>query len=188
MNKILLAIAILIAVVAVFMMITQGNDGQIITPTNNNTNQNTGTNGTNPATDGVTSSVKLAVIDTEGTSGGKMRGCDRIVLIDQNVPVTAAPLTAAMEILFANNNTEINGWHNFMAKTNDTLSFDRAVVESGVASIYLTGSLSGLAGVCDNPRARIQIEETALQFPTVTGVVIFLNGEPTTLQPDESGM
>jgi len=60
-------------------------------------------------------------------------------------------------------------------------------VEHGTASIYLSGELSGLAGVCDNPCASIQIEETTLQFPTVDNVVFYLSGEETDLTPGERG-
>jgi hypothetical protein len=35
-----------------------------------------------------------------------------------------------------------------------------------------------LGGVCDNPRVEAQIEETALQFATVSEVAVFVNGKP----------
>ena len=80
----------------------------------------------------------------------------------------------------------VDGYTNFIARTNDTLSFERAEVdEDGTAHIYLTGELSGLAGVCDDPRAAIQIEETALQFATVAEVQLYLNDEPTDLIPSQ---
>lgn len=138
--------------------------------------------------------VKVALLDYpesggtyERESDGKKRGCDRVVLVDRDVPRTEAPLAAALEELFALEQFNVGGWQNFIAKTNGTLSFDRATVEDGTASVYLTGELSGLAGVCDNPRAKIQIEETALQFPAVDSVAIYLNGQETDLQPNGRG-
>lgn len=145
--------------------------------------------GTTPDPEGpaTTDTIQLALLDTEGVSSGPQRGCDRVVMVTRRVPSTQAPLTAALNELFALEATTVSGWHNFIARTNDTLSFERAEVENGTARVYLTGSLSGLAGVCDDPRTRTQIEETALQFPTVDRVEIYLNGERTDLTPDERG-
>jgi hypothetical protein len=35
-----------------------------------------------------------------------------------------------------------------------------------------------LGGTCDSPRFEAQIEQTALQFPTVTDVAVFINDVP----------
>lgn len=131
--------------------------------------------------------VQVALLDTSGTGSGPTRGCDTVVMVSREVPPTQAPLTAALETLFSLSSTTVDGWYNFIAKTNDTLAFDHASVQNGVASIYLTGSLSGLAGICDDPRAAAQIDETALQFPTVSSVQLYLNGSPTELTPSEKG-
>ncbi|HET8581442.1 MAG TPA: GerMN domain-containing protein [Candidatus Paceibacterota bacterium] len=131
--------------------------------------------------------VQLALLDTADTTSGPAQGCDRVVMVTRSIPATQAPLTAALRTLFSLSTTTVEGWYNFIAKTNGTLAFDHAAVASGTARIYLTGSLSGLAGVCDDPRAAIQIEQTALQFPTVDRVQLYLNGQPTTLIPSERG-
>lgn len=149
---------------------------------------NTATTTPQATTDGSlanTTTVKIALLDTEGTTTGKERGCDRVVLVDREVPQTSMPLSAALKELFTLNDQRVDGLYHFIANTNETLSFDKATVEDGTATVYLKGSLSGLAGVCDDPRATIQIEETALQFPTVKTVVIYLNGEKTDLQPSQ---
>jgi hypothetical protein len=140
-----------------------------------------------PETPGETTSVKVALLDYSGESGGKQRGCDRVVMVDRTIAATQAPLTAALVELFDNVPESVGEYSSFMPKTAATLQFDSATVLGGVARIYLTGSLSGLAGVCDDPRAKIQIEETALQFPTVQSVELYLNGELTELQPNEQG-
>jgi hypothetical protein len=57
------------------------------------------------------------------------------------------------------------------------LRLQRAVVVKGKATIHLVGSMS-LGGVCDNPRVKAQLRQTALQFPTVRNVSIFVNGVP----------
>ncbi|HEY4525354.1 MAG TPA: GerMN domain-containing protein [Candidatus Paceibacterota bacterium] len=137
---------------------------------------------TPPAT---TASVVIAVLDTAGTSNGKPRACDKVILVPRTVATTTAPLTAALQNLFAISTTSVSGYFNYIARTNATLKFDRATVANGTAHIYLTGSLSGLAGVCDDPRASIQIEETALQFGTVQRVQLYLNNATTTLIPSQ---
>lgn len=133
----------------------------------------------------ATASVMIAVLDTAGNSNGKPRGCDKVILVPRTVATTTAPLTAALQNLFAISTTTVGGYFNFIARTNSTLKFDRATVVDGTANIYLTGSLSNLAGVCDDPRASIQIGETALQFGTVQSVQLYLNNATTTLIPSQ---
>ena len=131
------------------------------------------------------SRVMLAFLDTAGNSNGTSRGCDKVIMVPWHIATTSAPLSGALKALFGISTTTVNGWFNFIDRTNETLKFDHATVLSGTANIYLTGSLSDLAGICDDPRTAIQIEETALQFSTVKEVQIYLNGSPTTLVPSE---
>ena len=145
----------------------------------------------------VFSSIKIALLDYPAADGryqresnGETIGCeDRVVMVQRDIEPTTAPLTAAMNELFSLEDTEVEGWQNFIAQTNETLSFERArvILTTGEASIFLSGRLSGLGGVCDNPRARAQIIHTARQFPNITDVQIYLNGEPTDLQPSGRG-
>ncbi len=132
----------------------------------------------------ATSTVLLAMLDTAQTSNGPSHGCDKVMFVNQSVTPTTAPLTAAMNALFALSTTTVGSWFNYIPRTSTTLQFDHATVVGGVANIYLTGTLSGLAGICDNPRTEIQIQETAKQFPTVTSVQLYLNNVAvTTLAP-----
>ncbi len=132
----------------------------------------------------TTEEISLAMLDPDVSEGEEPdRGCDMVAMVTRDIEETETPLTVAMNELFSIDREEVQGFRNFMARTNDTLSFNRAEVNNGTANIYLEGELSGLAGACDNPRARIQIEETALQFATVEDVQIYLNGEATDLQP-----
>ncbi len=128
-----------------------------------------------PEATAATSTILLAMLDTAQTSNGPSRGCDKVVMVSRSIPSTTAPLTAAMNALFALSTTTVDGWFNYIPRTKTTLQFDHATVTNGTAHIYLTGSLSGLAGICDDPRTEIQIEETAKQFPTVTSVQLYLN-------------
>ena len=133
----------------------------------------------------VVDTVSLAMLEIGDDGEGDRYGCDYLAFVEREVTSTTAPLTAAMQELFSIATTSVDGHYNFIANTNDTLEFDRATVENGTAHIYLSGELSGLAGVCDDPRASIQIEQTALQFSTVNDVQLYLDGEVTDLTPSQ---
>jgi len=171
---------------ASIFLISNGKDGSSGTSTPA-TSTNGGIPTSTPATSSpaFTSTVRIALLDISGTTTSKERGCDRVVLVPVTVATTSAPLTAALQALFRLSTTTVSGFFNYIDRTNETLSFDRVTILNGTANIYLTGSLSGLAGVCDDPRAAIQIEETALQFATVNKVQIYLNGTATTLTPSQ---
>ncbi len=124
------------------------------------------------------SKVKIALLagGAKDGDGERLQGCDLVVFRDISVPATTMPLTAAMRELFVKRDpwpyTEsANG--NFI--TSQNLTFDRAVMEGSTAKIYIKGSYV-LSGVCDDPRIEVQIRNTALQFPTVKNVEIYLNG------------
>lgn len=89
----------------------------------------------------ATTSIAIALLDTETTSQGKERGCDRVVMVSRTIEETEAPLTASLNELFSISDERVNGLYNFIAKTNDTLRFKSATIENGTASIYLTGEL-----------------------------------------------
>jgi|GEM_PF-3089492 len=132
--------------------------------------------------------VKIALLDTTSKGPGKKLGCDAVNMVTRQIPRTEAPLTAALNLLFAEPEGVPGGTaYNFIPRTAATLQFDRAEIVNGVANIYVKGQLSGLAGICDDPRADIQIKETALQFPTVSSVQIYLNSVPMDLMPPRQG-
>jgi spore germination protein GerM len=136
----------------------------------------------------TTTQIQIALLNTTGEGTGKSRGCDTVTMVTRTIRYTPAPLTAALQELFAMpEGTQPSSEYNFIARTKGTLTFDKVTITNGTANVYLTGELSGLAGVCDDPRAQIQIEETALQFPTVKNVQIFLNGKATNLTPSGQG-
>lgn len=137
--------------------------------------------------DDTTSSLvdKISIALLTDPEGSPERGCDDVVMVERTIDPTPAPLNSAISALFDIDETTIEGYRHFIPKTTSTLSFDRAEIVDNEAQIYLTGELSGLTGVCDNPRAAIQIEETALQFSTIDTVQIYLNEQPTDLIPGQ---
>jgi spore germination protein GerM len=56
------------------------------------------------------------------------------------------------------------------------LQVESVSIVDGIATINLTGRLL-MGGECDNPRIQAQLEQTVLQFPTVTKAEIFINGK-----------
>lgn len=122
--------------------------------------------------------VKIATLssdDYDGVITGTKMGCDIVRMIYRYVEPTPAILNATMKELFAYDQQFDYIPGNFIASQKD-VKFDKAVIENGVAKIYLTGNVV-YSGVCDNPRLEIQITETAKQFDTVKDVEIYLNGE-----------
>ncbi len=129
-----------------------------------------------------TTTVYIALLDPSNTQSGKKTGCDTIVLVPRTVPKTDAPLSAALSALFA----EKDSWPpapgmlgNFVATRNE-LNFDHASLQNGTASLYFTGAVGPLGGVCDDPRLKSQLEETVLQFATVHSVRFYLSNATTT--------
>ncbi len=135
----------------------------------------------------LSSTLQVSLAMLSDPIGSPDRGCDAVVFVPHRVARTTDPLTAALDTLFAIDRDSVQGARHFLSKTNETLSLDRTLVSDDVAHVYLEGSLSGLRGVCDNPRAKIQIEETARRVTGLDSVALFLNGERTRLQLDERG-
>lgn len=186
-TKTLLSIIVLLILLAGGYFLFK--NGGPVEPVTNGDNNATTTEDvdTDENTQAQVTEIKLAFLDPSQERSGKQRGCDNVIMVTRQVSPTQTPLTTALKELFSITDNQVDGLYNFIPKTRSTLSFERAEVINGTAKIYLKGSLSGLSGVCDDPRAKIQIEETALQFPTVQRVEIYLNGTKTELMPNERG-
>lgn len=164
----------------------------------NSTNQNaTTTVATTTITDDVVSTsttmkVKIALlgVQTETSNKKNFRGCDVFELQERTVPYSTMPLNASLRELFSKKDIWMPSElapGNFITSQKE-LFFDKVNIQNGVARIYLIGKIGPLNGVCDNPRLRIQLEETALQFPTVKSVEFYLNGIKTDLSFSEKGI
>lgn len=114
-------------------------------------------------------------LEDNGRSGKKIGCNDSVVPVEIQIVPTRAPLTAALEQLFAVHSQYYGESGLYNALYQSSLHVDSAAVQQGRATIYLSGTFQ-LGGVCDDPRFAAQIEETALQFPTVGEVVVFING------------
>jgi len=137
-------------------------------------------------------SVRVTLALLRDPTGPPDRGCDDVVYVERRVPTRDgrsgdALLETALRTLLAIDADSVAGHRHFLGRTNGTLSLDSARVRAGVARIYLRGRLSGLRGVCDHPRARIQLEETARALPNVDRVALYRNGRRTDLTPGGRG-
>jgi hypothetical protein len=138
-----------------------------------------------------TMKVKIALLGAQIETSNKnnFRGCDVVDFQEREVSYSQAPLNAALRELFSKKDIWMPGElapGNFIASQAE-LFFDKVSIENGVAKIYLLGKIGPLNGVCDDPRLRIQLEETSLQFDTVQKVEFYLNGEKTDLTFSQKG-
>lgn len=139
------------------------------------------------SSDSKAAKVQVALLETPAPGAEPEAGCDMVVFETFTPPKPGKPLTMALEALFALHANKVRDHRNFIARTKRTLRLDHVVRAGHTARIYLMGKLSGLRGACDNPRAAIQIRQTALQVEGIKRVEIFLNGHPTDLQPNARG-
>jgi DNA-binding CsgD family transcriptional regulator len=121
--------------------------------------------------------IFLIAIDDNGRSG-KQIGCgDSIVPVIVPIPRTVSVLKAAFEALLAVQTQFYGESGLYNALYQSDLQLESVAITQGIAQIWLTGTLM-LGGECDSPRVEAQLTETAMQFSTVNGVKVYLNGEP----------
>jgi hypothetical protein len=132
-----------------------------------------------PAATATDQTVKIVLIELEGNGqSGPLVGCgDSAIPITVTIPRTQGILRAALEKLFSAKQQFYgeSGYYNALYQSN--LQVDEVTIEQGKAIIHLTGTVV-LGGTCDAPRVEAQIEQTALQFSTVSDVAVFVNDVP----------
>lgn len=123
--------------------------------------------------------VKIFLIAIEDNGkAGSLVGCgDSAVPVIVTIPKTQGVLRAALEKLLSAKQQFYgeSGLYNALYQSN--LQVAGVTIEQGKAIIHLTGTLM-LGGTCDAPRVQAQIEQTALQFSTVSAVDVFINDKP----------
>jgi hypothetical protein len=135
--------------------------------------------GVNQAVDGLfrRTYIYLIAIGDDGRSG-PLIGCqDSAVPVVVEIEPTVAPMTAAIRRLLAEKQQYYgqSGLYNVFYQSD--LRLEGINLVNGRATIALSGTLT-LGGACDNPRVMAQLEQTALQYSTVSSVAITLNGQP----------
>ena len=123
--------------------------------------------------------VKIVLIELEdnGQSGTPVGCGDSAIPINVSIPRTQAVLRATLEKLFTAKQQFYgeSGYYNALYQSD--LQVAGVTIEQGKATIRLTGTIM-LGGTCDAPRVQAQIEQTALQFSTVSDVDVFINDVP----------
>ena len=123
--------------------------------------------------------VKIVLIALEDNGqSGTLVGCgDSAIPITVTIPRTQGVLRAALEKLLSAKQQFYgeSGYYNALYQSE--LQLESVTIEQGKAIIHLTGTVM-LGGVCDAPRLEAQIEQTALQFSTVSDVAVFVNDTP----------
>ena len=121
--------------------------------------------------------IYLIAIGDAGQSGQEI-GCeDSLIPVEVEIEPTVAPLTAALEELLSIEDREYEQSGLYNALHQSELTLDDVRIVDAEAVIDLSGTLT-LGGVCDEPRVRAQLRQTALQYSTVEEVSIFINGSP----------
>lgn len=123
--------------------------------------------------------IYLIALEDGGRNGMEIGCDDSVVPVEVAIEPTIAPLTAALSTLFELDERMYGQSGLYNAFYQSDLLVDRIDIVDGIASLYLTGELR-VGGVCDEPRIRAQLEETALQYSTVDEVRIYINGAPLT--------
>lgn len=128
--------------------------------------------------------VKLALLaspDLFDYKNHPVLGCDALVFAETEIARTPKILNSTLELLFNDNFDYGFPPANFISSTQKNLKFESAVIENGVAKVFLTGKTTIDDKKCDSERIKYQIEQTAKQFSTVKSVEIFLNGDKVEL-------
>jgi spore germination protein GerM len=117
--------------------------------------------------------VYLVALGDNGQRGKKI-GCeDSLVAVTRTIKPTAAPLKAAIQELLStppetgDNPKLLNFWKG------RNLRVRSVSISKSTVTIYFSGEVF-VAGICDEPRIKSQIEETARQFPNVKKVKVFI--------------
>lgn len=127
-----------------------------------------------------TQKVKIALLaspDLFDYRNHKKIGCDALVFAETEITKTPKVLNSTLTLLFNDDFDYGFPPANFISSTQNKLTFDSAVINNGVAQVFLKGEMTISDSSCDKNRIGYQIKETAMQFATVKSVEIYLNGQ-----------
>ena len=121
--------------------------------------------------------IFLIAVDDNGKSGNRMGCGDSVVPVTVEIPPTQGVLKAALTALLSVKDQYYGQSGLYNALYQSDLQVENLSIVGSKASVYLSGTLL-MGGECDTPRVQAQLEQTVLQFPTITEVDIFINGRP----------
>lgn len=177
--------AITVAIVFALALIVAGFIWALNTPRQSDTNTpsappTTKTNEQNnpPAPPAIApQQVKIAYVAL-GDSGqsGEAIGCGDSVVLISKIAQATSPVEGALQTLLADKSEQYgtSGLRNALWQS--ALTLDSVTVVDKTATVKLSGGLR-LAGVCDIPRVKAQLETTTKESSGATAVTITVNGE-----------
>jgi hypothetical protein len=121
--------------------------------------------------------IFMIAVDDNGLTGSPVGCGDSVIPVQVQIPPTQGVLKAALTALLSVKDQFYGQSGLYNALYQSDLQVESVKIDAGKASVYLTGNLT-LGGECDTPRVQAQLEQTVLQFPTVTDAVIYINGKP----------
>ena len=132
---------------------------------------------TSPAPSQNMFKVFLIAVNDNGQTGAPVGCGDSAVPAQVEITPTTGTLKAALNALLSIKDQFYgqSGLYNALYQSN--LQLESVSIDNGIASVYLSGTLT-MGGECDTPRVQAQLEQTILQFPSVTKATIFVNGKP----------
>ena len=120
--------------------------------------------------------IFMIAVGDNGQTGAPVGCGDSVVPVQVEIPPTQGVLKAALVALLSVKDQYYGQSGLYNALYQSDLQVESVNIKDGTASVYLTGTLL-MGGECDTPRVQAQLEQTVLQFSTVTKVAIFINGK-----------
>jgi len=119
----------------------------------------------------------LVALGDAGRSGNPIGCDDSLVAVTVEFAPDISPMMASLQQLFSID-TRVYGQSGlYNALYQSDLSVESLDIVDGVATINLSGTIR-TGGVCDEPRLIAQIEQIALQYPSIDNVTVLVNGTP----------
>jgi hypothetical protein len=121
--------------------------------------------------------IYYVAVDDNGVSG-PLIGCGDSLVATTTAPVRFTDqVRPSIETLLANKSRDVglSGLVNVLYQSN--LTYTGGELAGSTITIYLTGQFI-LGGVCDIPRAKAQLEYTAMAAAGATSARVFVNGRP----------
>lgn len=121
--------------------------------------------------------IFYVAIDDNGISG-PLIGCGDSLVATTTAPVRFTDqVRPSIETLLANKSRDVglSGLVNVLYQSN--LTYAGGELNGSTITIYLNGQFM-LGGVCDTPRAKAQLEYTAMAASGATSAQVFVNGRP----------
>ncbi|MFM9273813.1 hypothetical protein, partial [Pseudarthrobacter sp. NKDBFgelt] len=121
--------------------------------------------------------IYYVAVDDNGVSG-PLIGCGDSLVATTTAPVRFTDqVRPSVEALLSNKSRDVglSGLVNVLYQS--SLTYAGGELAGSTITIYLTGQFM-LGGVCDIPRAKAQLEYTAMAAAGATSAQVFVNGRP----------